>query len=117
MEAVMTEFTETSVLHLAPKDRKWERTGFEGVQICLLRSNETGGGAALLRAASGAGYPAHIHRGGEELLVISGRVKIGERVLREGDYLWTPPGEIHDLECEEDALIFVNCPQGTRIVD
>jgi quercetin dioxygenase-like cupin family protein len=116
MEATGMDVT-NNVLRIAPEDRKWERTGFEGVQICVMRTNDDRGATVLLKAASGAGFPAHSHPGGGELLVISGRVIVGGQVLSEGDYLWTPPGGVHDLECEEDALLFVNAPQGTKIVD
>ncbi|HEY6332973.1 MAG TPA: cupin domain-containing protein [Blastocatellia bacterium] len=117
MESSLMDVSASEVFHLASKDRKWERSGFEGLEICLIRINETGGGAAFLRAASGSGFPVHIHPGGEELLVISGKVVVGDRVLEAGDYLWTPPGGIHGLECEEDALLLVSAPNGIKIVD
>jgi len=116
MEPASTDIT-PRFLQIGAEERKWERTGFEGVQICVMRLNEDGGGTVMLKAARGSGFPTHRHPGGEEMLVVTGRVVIDGRVLKAGDYLWTPPGSIHDMECEEDALLFVNMPLGTKIVD
>jgi quercetin dioxygenase-like cupin family protein len=117
MDSTVMDVTDSKVLHVSAKDHKWERSGFEGVDICLIRINEKGGGSAFIRAASGSGFPVHTHPGGEELLVISGKVVVGERLLEAGDYLWTPPGGIHGLECEEDAVLLVSAPNGIKIVD
>jgi quercetin dioxygenase-like cupin family protein len=105
------------VLHLGREARKWERTGFEGVDICIMRTNEECGATVLMRVAGGSGFPAHSHKGGEELYVLSGRVLVGGLPLKDGDYLWTPPGGVHDLEAETDALLLINAPQGVKIVD
>jgi anti-sigma factor ChrR (cupin superfamily) len=105
------------VLHLACEARKWERTGFEGVEICVMRMYEERGATVLMRVAAGSGFPAHTHRGGEELYVLAGQVVVGAVPLKEGDYLWTPPGGIHALEAETDALLLITAPQGVKIVD
>jgi quercetin dioxygenase-like cupin family protein len=105
------------ILHIGREARKWERTGFEGVEICVMRINAECGATVLMRVAGGSAFPAHSHRGGEELYVLSGRVMVGGLPLKEGDYLWTPPGGVHDLEAETDALLLINAPQGVKIVD
>lgn len=98
-------------------ERRWLPAGFPGIELCLLHGGEQGGGSVLLRFQAGARFPAHDHPGGEELLVVSGRIRLGEKHLQEGDYLWTPPGEIHDAQSEEGALLMVHSGAGVRVVE
>ena len=103
--------------HRTAADRTWKAAGYDGVELCGLRRNDTGGGAALVRIAKGARFPAHDHPGGEEVYVVSGRALIGGERFVAGDYFYTPPGGVHDLRAEEDTVIFVTTPNGVRIVE
>jgi quercetin dioxygenase-like cupin family protein len=85
--------------------------------VCKLRDNGAGGGAALVRVAAGARVPTHDHPGGEEVLLIQGRAVVGGVTLNAGDYLWTAPGEAHDLRAEEDTVLFVTTPNGVRVIE
>src|SRR5512140_1793946 len=49
----------------------------------------------LLKFEAGARYPLHAHPGGEEILVLEGEVQFGHDHLREGDYLYTAPHNVH----------------------
>jgi len=46
-----------------------------------------------------------------------GLVRIGEVELSPGDYLFTSPGEEHDVVALSDATIFVSSQKGTPLVE
>jgi anti-sigma factor ChrR (cupin superfamily) len=48
----------------------------------------------LVRLAPGAEYPAHRHRGVEELHLLHGELMIGDRKLYPGDYHQAEPGSV-----------------------
>jgi quercetin dioxygenase-like cupin family protein len=62
-----------------------------GVELCLLRKHAGKPGAEgstiLFRMAKGALARTHDHAGGEETYLISGKLRVGDRVLAAGDYL------------------------------
>lgn len=95
----------------------WKPTGVEGVEICMLRQNETNGGSALVRMRAGARFPKHNHPGGEEVYVISGQMKVGDQVVQAGDYLWTDPNQVHDAKAIEETVFFVSSPRGIEILE
>jgi quercetin dioxygenase-like cupin family protein len=97
-------------------ERQWKASGFDGIELCTLHVNEEGGGAVLLRVEAGARFPAHDHPGGEDAVLLEGRVRIGARQLRPGDYLWSGSGDVHDLEALEDSVLFASSPRGISIV-
>ncbi len=48
--------------YLKPKaQQSWSGTEIEGVSICHLRSNQTNGGASLVRLRQGVRFPLHNH--------------------------------------------------------
>jgi quercetin dioxygenase-like cupin family protein len=47
--------------------------------------------ALLITLDAGASYPAHNFPGGDELFMLEGEVNYGKFVLKQGDYLLTPP--------------------------
>ena len=49
----------------------------------------------LLRAQPGACMPAHRHHAVEECLVLQGEFRLGEKLLRAGDFELGRPGEEH----------------------
>jgi quercetin dioxygenase-like cupin family protein len=98
-------------------EREWAATDYRGIQRSLFRNNEAGGRSSVVRLASGARFPRHAHRGTEEVVVLAGRVSIGGVTLEEGDYLFTSPGEEHDVVALTDAQIFVSSQKATPIVE
>lgn len=84
----------------------WER----GAEVAILRVHDTGGVTTLTRFAAGARGRLHGHPGGEELFVVSGRARIGGEIVEAGDYLYTPPGAVHDVEAFEETLLFLVLP-------
>ena len=98
-------------------NREWIATDYPGIERSLFRRNETGGRSSVVRLAHGAQFPRHAHQGTEEVVVLSGAVTIGGVELNPGDYLFTSPGEEHDVVAVSDASIFVSSQKGTPIVE
>ena len=99
------------------RQRDWDPTDYEGIQRCLFRNNDSGGRSSVVRLAAGARFPRHRHEGTEEVVVLAGRVIIGEVELAEGDYLFTEPGETHQVEALSDAVIFVSSQKATPVIE
>ena len=96
--------------------REWKPTDYPGIERSLFRNNETGGRSSVVRLKKGARFPEHAHHGTEEVVVLSGRVTIGTAEMGEGDYLFTTPGEQHDVVAITDAVIFVSSQKATPVV-
>lgn len=73
--------------------------------------------AKMLKFGPGAGFPTHIHPGGEELFVLEGTVRIGNDFLSAGDYLYTAPNNIHDAFSEEGCILLLIAPEQVIILD
>ncbi len=97
--------------------REWKATDYPGIERSLFRNNETGGRSSTVRLTRGARFPKHAHQGTEEVVVLSGTVAIGGIELGQGDYLFTGPGEEHDVVAVSDALIFVSSQKGTPVLE
>jgi len=59
----------------------------------------------------------HAHEGTEEVVVLAGTVRIGGVEPAGGDYLFTTPGEEHDVVAVTDATIFVSSQRATPVVE
>lgn len=89
--------------------RKWSEGPATGVQIAPLCQDKSGE-SLLLQFKAGSLVPVHPHPGGEHLYVIFGTIRILDRNLFTGDYLWTSPGISTDAEAFEDTLILLVKP-------
>jgi len=98
-------------------DRAWTPTGVDGIERSLFRNNDTGGRSSVVRLAAGTRFPRHAHHGTEEVVVLAGTVIIGGAELQAGDYLFTSPGEEHDVVAVTDASIFVSSQKSTPLVE
>lgn len=98
-------------------DRDWKPTDYPGIERSLFRTNETGGRSSVVRLVQGSRFARHAHHGAEEVVVLSGLVSIGGVSLAAGDYLFTSPGEEHDVVALADAVIFVSSQKATPIVE
>ena len=97
--------------------REWKPTGTSGIERSLFRNNDAGGRSSVVRLKKQARVPRHVHHGNEEVVVLSGTVVIGGVELDEGDYLFTQPGEEHDVVALTDAVIFVSSQKSTTVVE
>ena len=98
-------------------NREWNPTGTTGVERSLFRNNDAGGRSSVVRLKKGSRVPRHAHHGDEEVVVLSGAVLIGGAELDEGDYLFTQPGEEHDVVALTDAVIFVSSQKSVTVVE
>ena len=98
-------------------EREWSATDYPGIERSLFRNNETGGRSSVVRLGQGSRFPRHAHQGTEEVVVLSGAVRIGGVELSQGDYLFTSPGEEHDVIAISDASIFVSSQKATPVVE
>jgi quercetin dioxygenase-like cupin family protein len=97
--------------------REWAATDYPGIERSLFRNNETGGRSSVVRLKKGARFPQHTHHGTEEVVVLAGTVTLGDVRMEEGDYLFTTPGEQHDVVAITDAVIFVASQKATPVVE
>jgi quercetin dioxygenase-like cupin family protein len=98
-------------------EREWAATDYPGIERSLFRNNETGGRSSVVRLKKGSRFPQHTHHGTEEVVVLSGTVRLGDVRMEEGDYLFTTPGEQHDVVAITDAVIFVASQKATPVVE
>jgi quercetin dioxygenase-like cupin family protein len=98
-------------------DRDWKATDYAGIDRSLFRNNDAGGRSSVVRMKKGARFPRHVHDGTEEVVVLSGVVRIGGVELNAGDYLFTTPGEEHDVVAVSDASIFVSSQKRTPVTE
>ena len=93
----------------AKLDGSWEDTGVNGVQVRRLfvdppRNQMT----MLVRMEAGSSYPQHIHDGPEECYVLQGDLRVGDKVLRSGDYQRAAPRSRHGIQSTENGcLLFI----------
>lgn len=97
--------------------REWFATDYAGIERSLFRNNEEGGRSSVVRLTTGAKFPRHGHHGTEEVVVLAGTVSIGGVELSAGDYLFTRPGEEHDVVAVSAAVIFVSSQKSTPVLE
>ena len=97
--------------------REWAPTDHPGIDRSLFRNNESGGRSSVVRLKQGSRFPKHAHHGTEEVLVLSGKVTLGGTPLEQGDYMFTTPGEEHDVVAITDAVIFVSSQKATPLIE
>jgi len=108
---------EMSMLVNKSAGREWKATDYPGIERSLFRNNESGGRSSVVRLTQGSRFPRHAHEGTEEVVVLAGTVRIGGVELSAGDYLFTSPGEQHDVVALSDASIFVSSQKATPVVE
>ena len=81
----------------------WRATRHEGIYLHLLRRDEaTGDATVLIRMQPGCSYPAHRHKGVEEVFVLQGGYSDARGTHRAGDYLTNDAGSVHHPTALED---------------
>ena len=98
-------------------EREWIPTGNPGVDRSLFRNNDKGGRSSVVRLKQGSRVPRHAHHGTEEVLVLEGIVTLDGLEMSPGDYLYTTPGEEHDVVAVTDAIIFVSSEKPVTVVE
>jgi putative transcriptional regulator len=74
----------------------FKATRYPGVSIHFYHSDRASGHAAvMIRMQPGSSYPAHRHRGVEELLILQGGYRDERGEHRAGDYVRYEDGSVH----------------------
>ena len=102
-------------------EQDWKQTRYPGVEIAFLESDRDDGYAAvLIRMAAGASYPAHRHRGSEELFVLEGGYEDEHGAYRAGDFVRYDDGSVHHPRCVEGGpgcVFFAIAREGIVLFD
>ncbi len=61
----------------------------------------------LVRMEPGSSYPSHVHAGAEECYVLSGDLRVGEEVLKSGDYQCAAAGSLHGIQSTERGCLLL----------
>ena len=86
----------------------WEETGVDGVRVKRLLMDEARNQfTALVRMAPGSSYPRHVHNSAEECLVLEGDIRMGDHVLRAGDYQYAPADSLHGVQSTEGGCLLL----------
>lgn len=85
---------------------RWLPTGVRGVRFRQLSaSRRANRRTILLQMDPGTQLPDHDHAGLEEVMMISGELRIGSQVLRAGDYFRVGAGVRHDTPVSETGCV------------
>ena len=79
---------------------------YDGAERTILRMSPEEGRIQLVRLKKGAQAKRHLHQAPEDVLVISGKIRIGGHTLGAGDYLFTDQDEEYDLVALEDSVFY-----------
>jgi quercetin dioxygenase-like cupin family protein len=86
---------------------KWEPFIVPGIRIARLYVDlTTQMVTGLLQAEPGSRYPLHNHGGVEEIFMLQGDLRVGDRVYGSGDYIRTVPGIAHAPETLHGCMFF-----------
>lgn len=86
----------------------WLPLPVAGAFVKLLSYDETSNHAVVLgKLDAGARYPAHTHKHGEDVYMLSGDLHIGEQVIRAGDFHHANAGSTHDVNWSEGGCILL----------
>lgn len=72
--------------------------------------------AIILKFEPGASYPYHNHPAGEEIFLLKGSCLVNDSILKEGDYLYTPPGFKHGVKSETGCEMLLLIPEEVEIL-
>lgn len=82
----------------------WRATRHRGIHLHVLRRDEaTGDATVLIRMEPGCSYPAHRHRGVEEVFILQGGYRDPRGEHRAGDYVLNEAGSAHRPVALEDT--------------
>jgi quercetin dioxygenase-like cupin family protein len=95
---------------------EWKPAGYDGAERAMLRLSPESGRTSLVRIKAGIHAPRHRHEAGEDVLVLSGRIRIGGHELGPGDYLYTDAGEEHDVVALEDSMFYVSSSKPVHVL-
>jgi quercetin dioxygenase-like cupin family protein len=104
---INTDLTTPVTVHAGALD--WVASPAAGVDRKMLyrRGDEVARATSLVRYAPGSAFPAHVHSGGEEILVLDGTFQDEHGDYPAGSYFRNPPGTSHSPAAADGCTIFV----------
>jgi anti-sigma factor ChrR (cupin superfamily) len=103
--------------HIETSTAPWIPFRLEGIQYLPLRTDvDERKGTFLFRMPPGTTYPRHRHPAGEEILVLKGEMSAGERKLKAGDFLYSPPASVHELTTKEGCVFLEILPEPMQVL-
>lgn len=100
------------------ENRKWNPTGYDGIEFCWLYKNPDGGGTALLKLQENATLPSHKHPGWEQIFIVHGKVRYRDVIMNPGDHVITEQEEIHHLVALEPSIFLTSSEKdGVTVID
>ena len=95
-------------LFLSASECRFEPTSMPGVEARrLFVDPESDRVTMLVRMAPGSSYPAHVHGGPEECLVISGDLRIGALHMKGGDFQHAEAGSTHVVQSTDEGCVLL----------
>jgi quercetin dioxygenase-like cupin family protein len=95
----------------------WKRSKVAGVEYVALNADlDDRYGTFLLKMAPKTKYPKHRHPEGEEILMLKGDMTIGGRTMKGGDFLYSPPGSIHEASTENGCMFLTMLPKPIEMI-
>jgi quercetin dioxygenase-like cupin family protein len=93
-------------------------THYKGIFVKSLHFDEEKNRSTtiLLKFEPNATYPYHNHPAGEEIYVLSGEAILENETLKEGDYLYTPPGFKHSVTTQKGCIMLFVVPEEVEIL-
>lgn len=91
---------------------------YEGISVISLLFDEQKQRSTtiLLKFEPGATYPYHNHPAGEQIFVLTGEAILENMTLKQGDFLYTPPGFKHSVSSKTGCTIFLMIPEEVEIL-
>ena len=104
---INSDFSQRVVI--LPEYYKFIESPLAGVSRMMLdrAGQEVARATSIVRYAPGSGYSAHIHNGGEEILVLEGVFSDEHGDYPAGTYLRNPPGTSHQPFSKEGCTLLV----------
>lgn len=101
------DFSQITLVHGARLS--WVSSPAAGVERRMLYrvGEEVARATSIVRYAPGSQFPRHTHRGGEEILVLSGTFQDEHAIYPAGCYFRNPPGTSHIPASPEGCTLFV----------
>jgi anti-sigma factor ChrR (cupin superfamily) len=97
---------------------KWEPYLVPGIRIARLYVDlTTGMVTGLLQAEPGSRYPVHNHGDVEEIFMLQGDLRVGDRVYGSGDYIRSVPGMVHAPETHHGCMFFFRASMDNQFLE